>query len=175
MTKPECNAVQPRLHVQQDQLTLSVPMEEEAIIASAQQILKRRFERLSPPFTKPQAIKDFLQVQFLPNEREVFACLFLDHQHRLIKLETLAYGSVNRIQVHQREVVKAALKHNCSALIAIHNHPCGDAQPSDEEVLLSQSLQHALDVIDIRLLDHFIVGVDHIASLTQMGKLQPFD
>ena len=171
MTKPECTAALPRLHIQQGQLTLSIPVDEEAVIASAQRILKKRFKRQSKPLESPDAFRTFLQMQFLPNEQEVFACLFLDNQHQLIALETLFYGSINQTTVHPREVVKAALKHNSAALVVVHNHPSGKAQPSIADFQMTHQLQQALHLVDIELLDHFVVGSDRLISLAELGQI----
>lgn len=171
MTKPECTPAVPRLHIQQGQLTLSIPVDEDAVIASAQRILKKRFKRQSKPLANPEAIRTFLQMQFLPKEQEVFACLFLDSQHQLIVWETLFYGSINQTTVHPREVVKAALKYNCAALVVVHNHPSGKAEPSLADGQITQTLVQALKLVDIELLDHFVVGADHTISLAELGYL----
>jgi DNA repair protein RadC len=171
LAKAECTAAVPRLHIQQGQLTLSIPVDEEAVIASAQRILKQRFKRLSQPLESPQALRTFLQMQFLPCEQEVFACLFLDSQHQLITMETMFYGSINQAKVYPREVVKAALKHNCAALVALHNHPSGHAEPSQADLSLTFRLHEALQMVEIELLDHFIVGADCMISLAERGHL----
>lgn len=171
MADRDFTAASARLHLQKGQLTLSIPVDEDTVIASAQRILKRRFKRQSDPLDHAYKIKEFLAVQFLPKEQEVFACLFLDAQHQLIEFETLFYGSISSATVHPREVVKAALKHNSAALIAVHNHPSGKSTPSKADIHLTRTLQKALHLVDINLLDHFIVGVDDIASLAEMGKI----
>ena len=102
---------------------------------------------------------------------EVFACLFLDNQHRLIAFEELFRGSIDSANVYPREIVKQALQHNAAAVILAHNHPSGVAQPSQADIHITQRIQSALQLIDIRLLDHIIVGDAESTSLAQSGQL----
>ena len=97
--------------------------------------------------------------------------LFLDNQHRLIAYETLFTGTINHTQVHPREVVKAGLKHNCAAVIVAHSHPSGEAEPSQADRKITECLKQALDLVDIRLLDHLVVGGIDIVSFAERGWL----
>ena len=97
--------------------------------------------------------------------------LFLDNQHRLIAHETLFTGTINHTQVHPREVVKAGLKHNCAAVIVAHSHPSGEAEPSKADRQVTTRIQQALDLVDIRLLDHLVVGGMEITSFADRGWL----
>ncbi|EKS6643691.1 DNA repair protein RadC [Enterobacter hormaechei] len=122
-------------------------------------------------FTSSQAVRDWLRLQLATLEREVFMALFLDNQHRLIAHETLFTGTINHTQVHPREVVKAGLKHNCAAVIVAHCHPSGLAEPSKADRQVTTRIQQALDLVDIRLLDHLVVGGMEIVSFSERGWL----
>ena len=103
--------------------------------------------------------------------REVFAVLFLDAQHRLIEYEELFYGSLDGASVHPREVVRAALKHNAAAVILSHNHPSGVAEPSGADQRVTERLRAALALIDVRVLDHLIVGGNAVTSMAERGLM----
>ena len=105
------------------------------------------------------------------NHREVFVVLLLDTRHRLIEFHELFQGTINAASVHPREVVKLALQKNAAAVIVAHNHPSGSAEPSAADIEITKSLKAALALLDIRLLDHFIVGKGEVASLADMGKM----
>ncbi|HAS8160916.1 TPA: DNA repair protein RadC, partial [Vibrio vulnificus] len=104
------------------------------------------------------------------HEREVFAVMFLDNQHRLIAFEELFFGTIDSASVYPREVLKAALKINAAALIFAHNHPSGDATPSQADKQITQRLKEALALVDIRVLDHIVVG-DSAISFAERGLL----
>ena len=122
-------------------------------------------------FTSSHAVRDWLRLQLASLEREEFTALFLDNQHRLIAYETLFTGTINHTQVHPREVVKAGLKHNCAAVIVAHSHPSGEAEPSQADRKITECLKQALDLVDIRLLDHLVVGGIDIVSFAERGWL----
>jgi DNA repair protein RadC len=119
----------------------------------------------------PGAVRDFLRLQFAGKEHEIFLVLFLDAQHRLIVAEALFRGTLTQTSVFPREVVKAALKHNAAAVILAHNHPSGVADPSQSDESLTQSLKQTLALIDVRVLDHFVVAGGAIASFAEKGLL----
>lgn len=102
---------------------------------------------------------------------EVFACLFLDNRHRVISFEEMFRGTIDGASVHPREVVKRALEHNAAAVILAHNHPSGIADPSRADELLTERLKAALALVEIRVLDHFIIGDGEIVSLAERGLL----
>lgn len=104
-----------------------------------------------------------------PFGHEVFACLILDTRHRLISFEPLFRGKIDGASVYPREVVKQALKHNAAAVIFAHNHPSGVAEPSQSEIQLTRQLPRALELVDIRVLDHIIIGDGDTTSLAEMG------
>jgi DNA repair protein RadC len=118
----------------------------------------------------PATVRDWLRLQLATLEREEFIALFLDNQHRLIAHETLFTGTINHTQVHPREVVKAAL--NITLLpCSLHSHPSGHAEPSDADRRITERLKQALELVDIRLLDHLVVGGMEIVSLAERGWL----
>ncbi len=119
----------------------------------------------------PAAVRHYLQQQLRHRQREVFACLMLDNQHRVIRFEELFWGTINSASVHPREVVKSALSYNAAAVILAHNHPSGVAEPSRADQAITQQLKEALQLVDIRLLDHMVVGDGEIVSLAERGML----
>ena len=100
-------------------------------------------------------------------EREVFMVLFLDNQHRLIHTEKMFFGTINQTSVYPREVIKVALKHNAAAIIVAHNHPSGSCVPSESDRQLTQKMEQACDLVDIRFVDHIIVGKGDYFSFTE--------
>lgn len=124
-----------------------------------------------PVFDSPQAVRDYLRLQLGGLEHEVFAALFLDAQHRLIAYEPLFRGTLSQTSVYPREVLKRTLALNAAALILAHNHPSGVAEPSRADEHLTQSLKAALALIDVRVLDHFIVGGQQVLSFAERGLL----
>lgn len=134
-------------------------------------LLECQLREPGPSFTSSQAARDWLRLQLATLEREEFTALFLDNQHRLIAHDTLFTGTINHTQVHPREVVKAALKHNAAAILVAHSHPSGLAEPSDADRRITERLKQALDLVDIRLLDHLVVGGMDIVSFAERGWL----
>lgn len=118
-----------------------------------------------------QTTKQYLQQQLRAYPYEVFACLFLDNKHRMIKFEELFRGTLDGATIYPREVVKQALSHNAAAVIFAHNHPSGLAQPSDADYQITQRLKTALELIDIRVLDHIVIGDGESVSFAELGKL----
>ncbi|WP_428033101.1 RadC family protein [Amphritea sp.] len=121
--------------------------------------------------TSPDLVRDYLQLQLSDRSREVFACLLLDSQHRVICFEELFKGTIDSATVHPREVVKLALSHNAAAMILAHNHPSGIAEPSMADQHITQRIKEALSLVDIRLLDHMVVGSGVTVSLAERGLL----
>lgn len=144
---------------------------EQQTVRTALTLLARQLREPGAPFTSSHAVRDWLRLQLATLEREEFAALFLDNQHRLIVYETLFTGTISHTQVHPREVVKAALKHNAAAILVAHCHPSGLAEPSDADRRITKRLKQALDLVDIRLLDHLVVGGMEIVSLAERGWL----
>ena len=115
--------------------------------------------------------KHYLQAQLRDRESEVFCCLFLDNRHRVLAFEELFRGTLNGTAVYPREIVKRALKLNAAAVILAHNHPSGVAEPSRADELLTSRLKEALTLVDVRLLDHLIVGDGETVSFSERGLL----
>ncbi len=122
-------------------------------------------------FDSPKAVREYLQLQLGAKQHEVFAVLFLDSQNRLIALEELFRGTLSQTSVYPREVVLRALHHHAAAVVLAHNHPSGTAHPSRADEALTQSLKAALALVDVRVLDHFIVTRDQAASMAEMGLI----
>lgn len=127
--------------------------------------------RQSPCFSNSEAVSAYLKQQLQGLEQEVFACLFLNTQHQLIAFETLFYGTVNKAPVYPREIVKRSLRHNASAVILAHNHPSGLCEPSKADELITDEIVQALQFVDVRVLDHFIVAGRSTYSFAQHGLL----
>lgn len=142
----------------------------QAALELSQRHLKETIER-DHTFTDPQDVKNFLLASLRGHEHEVFACLFLDNQNRLICFEKLFHGTINLLTVHPREVVKKALEHNAAAVIVAHNHPSGITTPSQSDREMTQLLNQSLDLMDIRLLDHFIIGEGAVVSFAESGLI----
>ena len=121
--------------------------------------------------TSPNETRQYLQLHFQGLEREVFACLFLDSQHQILALENLFYGTINSATVHPREIVKAGLRLNASAVILAHNHPSGNAEPSQADIRITQTIKDVLALVDIRVLDHMVIGAGDIVSLAERGNM----
>jgi len=121
--------------------------------------------------TKSEETRLYLSAKLRGHQQEVFACLFLDNQHRVIDFEELFYGTIDQATVHPREVVKRALAHNAAAIIFAHNHPSGIAHPSEADKAITQELIKAMNLIEVRVLDHFIVGDQEVVSLAEIGLI----
>ena len=115
--------------------------------------------------------REFLQAQLRDRKNEVFCVLFLDNRHRVLVFEELFQGTLNGTAVYPREIVKRALKHNAAAVILVHNHPSGVAEPSRADELLTDRLKEALTLVDIRLLDHLVVGDGETVSFSERGLI----
>jgi DNA repair protein RadC len=125
----------------------------------------------APVFDRPQAVKDYVALQLRGLPHEVFAVLFLDPQHRLLAMEELFRGTLAQTSVYPREVVKRALAWNAGAAILAHNHPSGAAEPSRADEFLTTSIKSALQLVDVRLLDHLVVGGADVVSFAERGLL----
>ena len=141
-----------------------------AVLEIARRILSARLSE-APVFDSPQTVKDYLQLQLGAKPHEVFAVIFVDSQHRLLAFEELFRGTLSQASVYPREVVKRALALNAAAAILAHNHPSGVAEPSRADEALTQALKSALALVDVRVLDHFIVGRGEVVSFAERGLL----
>lgn len=125
--------------------------------------------RRDGPLRTPEATRRYLTARLRPHPYEVFACLFLDNRHRVIAFEELFRGTVDGVSVHPREVVRCALRHNAAALILCHNHPSGDPEPSHADRLLTDQLVSALARVEVRVLDHLVIGDGECVSFSERG------
>ncbi|MFM2121469.1 MAG: hypothetical protein RL722_2937 [Pseudomonadota bacterium] len=124
-----------------------------------------------PLFESPEAVRDYLRLQLAGLDREVFGLMFLDAQQRLLAFEILFQGTLAQTSVYPREVVKRALALNAAAVVLAHNHPSGVAEPSRADEYLTQQLRSALALVDVRVLDHMVVGGRDIVSFAERGLL----
>ena len=121
--------------------------------------------------TEPQASKDYLALKLSHLEHEVFSIIFLSNNHKIIAYEELFRGTIDAASVYPREVVKRALQLNAAALILAHNHPSGEPNPSQSDIQITQKLQQALNMVDIRILDHIIIGGEEPVSFAELGLI----
>ncbi|HWD23126.1 MAG TPA: DNA repair protein RadC [Burkholderiales bacterium] len=121
--------------------------------------------------TSPGAVRDYLRLALSAREHEVFVCIWLDAQHRVVKFEEPFRGTLTQTSVYPREIVKSALGANAAAVIFAHNHPSGAAQPSQADELLTRNLKEALSMVDVKVLDHFIIAGNQAISFAERGLL----
>lgn len=140
----------------------------QAVLELSRRHLKETLKR-GEPLQNPQNTQNYLSSQLRDLPYEVFACLFLDNQHRVIEFEILFQGTINGASVHPREVVRKTLKYNAAALILAHNHPSGIAEPSSADRHITKQLTEALALIDVRVLDHIIVGDGECVAFSERG------
>ncbi|MHA7878783.1 MAG: RadC family protein [Saccharospirillum sp.] len=124
-----------------------------------------------PSLTSPGDTRQFLLAQMRGLQHEVFACIWLDNQHRVLSYEPLFTGTIDGAAVYPREVVRTALKHNAAAVILAHNHPSGVAEPSQADRQITDRLVNSLSTIDVRVLDHMVVGSGMVVSFAERGWL----
>jgi DNA repair protein RadC len=138
------------------------------VLHAARNVLAKRVRR-GTKFSAPQAVREFLSVKLGDRQHEVFVVVMLDNQHRLIEACEMFRGTIDGASVYPREVVKEALMHNAAAVILAHNHPSGVAEPSAADRALTERLKSALALVDIRVLDHFVVGGESVISFAERG------
>ncbi|MCU7813728.1 MAG: DNA repair protein RadC [Candidatus Thiodiazotropha sp. (ex Lucinoma kastoroae)] len=142
----------------------------QAVLEMSRRYLQEQL-RESDSLTNPQQTQSYLQAMLRHYPYEVFSCLFLDNRHRIICYEELFRGTIDGASVHPREVVKRALEHNAAALILAHNHPSGVAEPSRADQQITKRLKEALALVDIRVLDHIVIGEGEPVSLAERGMV----
>ena len=143
---------------------------DETIIDKALEILEARMQ-YGETISSPSDTKQYLTLKLAGKEHEVFCCLFLDNRHRVISFDELFQGTIDACAVYPREVAKRALEHNAAAIILAHNHPSGVAEPSQSDQLITRRIRDACELLDIRLLDHFVCGGKNAVSLASRGML----
>ncbi|MDO6562633.1 DNA repair protein RadC [Amphritea sp. 1_MG-2023] len=134
-------------------------------------LLARRRLKRGRPLSNLDAVISSLQTLLMNYEREVFGMILLDNRHRIIEFVELFMGSINSASVYPREVVKKALLQNAAAVILVHNHPSGDPDPSQADRDITNRLQEALGTVEVRLLDHIVVGVEGTVSFAERGLI----
>jgi len=151
---------------------INCPVTGDEIIAMADQLLVERLARPSAEcFQNPSDVKTFLKLRMTHYKSEVFAALFLNNRHHMLAFDEMFQGTIDGASVHPREVVRRALEHNAAAVILAHNHPSGVAEPSQADRRITDRLRDALALIDVRVLDHIVVGVDETVSFAERGLI----
>ncbi len=146
------------------------PANPDEILSAAKEVISHRFRR-GVCITAPLMSIDLFRQKLVLREQEVFAALFLDNKHRVIIYEELFYGTIDSASVHPRIVAQRALQHNAAAVIVAHNHPSGVAEPSRADESITLRLKEALTLVEVRLLDHIVVGDDKCISLAERGVI----
>lgn len=142
----------------------------QAVLEIGRRALREKLDR-GTALGSPQAVRDYLRLRLHGLPHEVFAAVFLDAQNRVLAVEELFRGTLTQTSVFPREIVKRALHYNAAATIFAHNHPSGVAEPSRADEMLTQTLKHTLALIDVKVLDHFVIGGDAAMSFAERGLL----
>ena len=145
-----------------------------ALLQASLELARRHYAELmqaGPALANPRATRDFLRARLRDRDHEVFCCLFLDNRHRVIAFDEVFRGTIDGASVHPRDVVKLALTRNAAAVILAHNHPSGVAEPSQADEVITGRLRDALALVDIRVLDHIVVGDGVCVSFAERGLL----
>ena len=147
-----------------------VPAKPEVVLARAKEHLKRRMRR-GTPLTSPQVVRDFLAVTLGDRDCEYFCIILLDCHHRFLRFVELFRGTIDGASVHPREVVKLVLEAQAAAVVLVHNHPSQNDRFSTADELITQRLKGALDLIDVRVVDHLLVAGGDVISFAERGVL----
>ncbi len=145
-----------------------------ALLQASLELSRRHYAeemQAGPPLSNPRATREFLRAQLRDRDHEVFCCLFLDNRHRVLAFDEVFRGTIDGASVHPRDVVKLALARNAAAVILAHNHPSGIAEPSQADEMITGRLRDALALVDIRVLDHIVVGDGACVSFAERGLL----
>jgi DNA repair protein RadC len=154
-----------------ESLTLIASQHEDWIISQAITLLEQRIFKPGPMLNSPAAVRDYLHLKLVGEPNEVFAVVFLDTQHKVLAYEPMFKGTVDKTSVYPRVVVQRALALNAAALILAHQHPSGVAEPSIADRAITEQLKAALAMVDVRVVDHFIVGKGKPYSFAESGLL----
>lgn len=150
--------------------TTTGPMSETGVLAAAEDILRRKLERQGA-ITSPHDSAEFLRMRLGHLLHEEFHAVWLDTRHRILAVDRLFNGSIDGASIHPREVVRSALRHNAAAVIFAHNHPSGNSEPSAADRAITVRLREALSLIEVRLLDHIVVGAQKTTSMAERGLI----
>ena len=147
-------------------------IDEESVIARAMEILEARMYQSGPVMDNPGAVKDYLRIKMMPHtKQEVFGVLFLDSQNQVIQYREMFFGTLTQTSVYPREVARIALELGAASVILTHNHPSGSVEPSRADIHLTNTLKSALTLLDVRVLDHIIVGGTSVLSMAEKGLM----
>ena len=147
-------------------------IDDEIVVARAMEILEARMYQSGPVMDNPGAVKDYLRIKMLPHSKqEVFGVLFLNSQHNVLQYREMFYGTLTQTSVYPREVARIALELGAAAVILTHNHPSGSVEPSQADIHLTSTLKTALAMLDVRVLDHIIVGGTSVLSMAEKGLM----
>lgn len=152
-------------------LTSAFSVSEQRIIRRAMRLLEKYQRNPGEQFLATSFTRVWLQLYLARQEREAFVVLYLDNQNRLLEHETLFLGTINHTEIHPREIVKSALRHNAAAVILAHNHPSGITEASKADRTITARIVNALDLVEIRVLDHLIIGDSDTLSFAERGWL----
>ena len=145
-------------------------VEKQSVITLAMKVLSIK-HRAGRVLSKPDETRDFLRLRLADYRNEVFGCLFLDNRHRIIAVRELFQGTIDGASVHPRVVVQQAMEVNAAATVFFHNHPSGVAEPSNADEAITRRLKDALALVDVRVLDHFVVSAGESVSFAESGLL----
>ena len=159
-----------KIHETPGHFQVSRPVTTNEILIMARKLIKRQFVR-GRALTSPEATRDFLMLEMAQLEREAFYCIFLDNQHRVLTIECCFQGTIDTASIYPREVLKRVLQVNACAIILAHNHPSGVTEPSEADRAITRRLIAALAMVDVRVLDHFIIGGTEYYSFAEHGLL----
>ncbi|WP_454868453.1 RadC family protein [Pseudomonas farris] len=143
--------------------------QDDLLIVQAISVLEQRMFKRGPYLERPQDVRHYLRLQLAGETQEVFSALFLDSRHRVVAYEPLFYGTIDSVSVYPRRILQRALEHHCAAIILAHNHPSGDSNPSQCDKEITKVLKDLLSKMNVRLLDHFIIGEGEPYSFAEAG------
>ncbi|WP_027855523.1 RadC family protein [Marinobacterium litorale] len=143
---------------------------EAELLDLAKKLARRRLAR-GRPLSNPEEVRRALQTLLLDYQHEVFGLLLLDNRHRILRFMELFRGTINSASIYPREVVKETLLANAAAVILVHNHPSGETEPSQADKLITQRLSHALNTVEVRVIDHVVVGSEGYTSFAEEGLI----
>ncbi|WP_223529307.1 RadC family protein [Pseudomonas sp. A-RE-23] len=144
---------------------------DDQLIKQAIAILENRMFKRGPYLESPEDVRQYLRLRLAGEIQEVFSALFLDARHRVVAYEPLFYGTIDMVSVYPRRILQRALEHQCAAIIVAHNHPSGDTIPSPGDMQITKTLSDVLPKLNVRLLDHFIIGKGEPYSFAESGLI----
>lgn len=146
-------------------------IQEDPLIREAIGVLEKRIFKRGAKLTSPEGVREYLQLKLAGEALEVFAVVFLDSRHRVIAYEPMFQGTIDGAAVYPRAILKRAMDHNCAAVILAHNHPSGETEPSHADRTITNRVKAVLEMVDVRILDHFVIGEGKPFSFAEVGWL----